>query len=188
MRYSTSLTWWESSFPYFVGSSLGAQFETTECGWPCASPFRGSLISNKKGMNSEVRREADRTEPDNTSVVVTVKGTGQIWFPLPVPWKGTDLLIFVSAEKQTFNITHVKTDHTWYYKDCQDQIKSSTVAECLKDSLLNSASLNILSQVTRFVLFPSGYSQILGLASKLVYRTSPLLLQAVKGTTNHACY
>ena len=63
-------------------------------------------------MNSEVRREADRTEPDNTSVVVTVKGTGQIWFPLPVHWKGTDLLIFISVEKRAFNTSHVKTDHT----------------------------------------------------------------------------
>lgn len=112
MRYSTSLTWRESSFPYFVRSSLGAQFETTEYGWPCASPFKGSLISNRKGMNSDVIREADRTEPVNSSVVVTVKGTGQIWFPLPVPWNGTDFSIFVSAEKWAFNVTHVKTDHT----------------------------------------------------------------------------
>jgi len=50
-------------------------------------------------MNSEVRREAGRTKPDSTPAVGTIKGTGQFQFPFPVPWKGTDLTIFMSAEK-----------------------------------------------------------------------------------------
>lgn len=166
MRYSTSLTQRESSCPYFVGSCLGARFETAEYGWPCASPFKGSLISNKKGMNSEVRREGDRTEPDNTS--------GQIWFPLPVPWKGTNLLLLISAEKQAFIVSHVITDHTYYYKDCQDQIKSATVVQCLKESLEYSFTGDKISSVS------IGTLPNLGLACKLVYRSSPLLLQAVK--------
>lgn len=62
-------------------------------------PIKDSLISNKERMNSEVGREADRIEPDNTSVVVTIKRTGHIWFPLPIHWKGTDLSVFISAEK-----------------------------------------------------------------------------------------
>lgn len=47
-------------------------------------------------MNSEVGREADRIEPDNTWVAVTVKGTGHIWFPLPVHWNRTYLSIFIN--------------------------------------------------------------------------------------------
>lgn len=111
-------------------------------------------------MDSEVGREPDRTEPDDTSDV-TVKGTGQIWFPTLFP--GSDTLIFISTEKHA-----VKTDHTWYYKDWQDQIKSSTTAERLKDSLVNPASLDTRSRVTEFVLLPLVHSQILGLAYKLV--------------------
>lgn len=97
---------------------------------------------------------------------------------------GTDLSIFIGAEKGAFNITHVKTDLTQYYKDCQDQSKSSTTAQCLKDKLLNPASSHILSQVTKFVLFPLGHSQTLGVSYKLVYRSSPLLLQAIKRNNN----
>lgn len=171
MRCSTSLTWWESSFPYYVGSSLGAGFEMTEYEWPCASPFNSSLICSKK--RGWTLRCEEKLRAQSLTFQLWQWKKGRFVFLSLLPTKGIDFSIFNSAKKWAFNRTQVKTDHTWYYKDCQDQIKSPTLSECLKCSLINSDRLNIFSRITTFV--PLGHSQILGWACKLGYGTAVLI-------------
>lgn len=141
MRCSISLTWWESTFPYYVGGSLGAAFETTEYEWPCASPFKGSLVRSKK--RGWTLRWEGKLRAQSLTFQLWQWKKGRFVFLSLLPIKRIDTSIFSSAKKWAFNRTQVKTDHIWYYKDYQDKIELPTVSQCLKYSLINSDSLNI---------------------------------------------
>lgn len=113
-------------FSYYVGSSLGAGFEMTEYEWPCASPFNSSLICSKK-RGWTLRRE-EKLRAQSLTFQLWQWKKGRFVFLSLLPTKGIDFSIFNSAKKWAFSRTQVKTDHTWYYKDCQDQIKSPTLS------------------------------------------------------------
>jgi len=83
------------------------------------------------------------------------------------------------------NIIHIKSEQTWYYRNCQDQIKWPI--ECLKDSLHISASLNTLFRGGKTCSPSIGYSQTWDLVYELVCRTRLLYCKLLKGTTKHAC-